>query len=185
MLAPWKKGYDQPRQHIIKQRHYFADKCPSSQSYGFSSSHVWMWELDHKESWALRIDAFELWHWRLLRVSCTARWSNQSILKKWVLNIHWNDLCWSWNTNTLATWCKELTYLKWPWCWERVKAGGEGMTEDEMVGWHHWLNGHEFEWTLGVGDGQRSLGCCSSWGRKELDTSEQLNWTPDLVIIAT
>ena len=52
ILAPWKKSYDQPRQHIKKQRHYFADKSPSSQSYGFSSSHVWMWELDHKESWA-------------------------------------------------------------------------------------------------------------------------------------
>ena len=53
-LAPWKKSYDQPRQHIKKQRHYFAHKCPSRQSYGFSSSHVWMWELDHKESWALK-----------------------------------------------------------------------------------------------------------------------------------
>ena len=53
MLVPWKKSYDQPRQHIIKQRHYFANKCPSSQSYGFSSSHVWMWELDYKKSWVL------------------------------------------------------------------------------------------------------------------------------------
>ena len=56
--APWKKSYDQPRQHIKKQRHYFAYKGPSSQRYGFSSSHVWMWELEHKEGWALRIDAF-------------------------------------------------------------------------------------------------------------------------------
>ena len=54
MLAPWKKSYDQPRQHIKKQRHYLADKGPSSQSYGFSSSHVWMWQLDHKESWVLK-----------------------------------------------------------------------------------------------------------------------------------
>ena len=54
MLAPWKKSYDKPRQHINKQIHYFTDKGPSSQSYGFSSSHVWMWELDHKESWALK-----------------------------------------------------------------------------------------------------------------------------------
>ena len=54
MLAPWKKSYDQPRQHIKKQRHYFANKAPSSQSYGFSSTHVWMWELDYKESWALK-----------------------------------------------------------------------------------------------------------------------------------
>ena len=82
MLAPWKKSYDQPRQHIKKQRHYFANKGLSSQSYGFSSSHVWMYELDHKaECW--RIDAFELWCWRrLLRVPWTARRSNQSILKE-------------------------------------------------------------------------------------------------------
>jgi len=60
-LAPWKESYDQPRQHIKKQRHYFASKGLSSQSHGFSSSHVWMWELDHKESLAPRIDAFELW----------------------------------------------------------------------------------------------------------------------------
>ena len=54
MLAPWKKSYDQPRQCIKKQRHYFDDNSPSSQSYGFSSSHVWIWELDHKEGWALK-----------------------------------------------------------------------------------------------------------------------------------
>ena len=59
-LAPWKKSYDQPKQHIKKQRHYFADKGPCSQSYGFPSSHVWMWEVDYKESWVRRIDAFEL-----------------------------------------------------------------------------------------------------------------------------
>ena len=54
---------------------------------------------------------------------------------------------------------------------------GKGMTEDEMAGWHHWINGREFEWTLGVGDGQGSLVCCNSWGRKESDMNEQLNWT--------
>ena len=82
MLAPWKKSYDKPRQHIKKQRHYFADKISSSQSYGFSSSHVWMWELDHKAE-CQRTDAFELWGWkRLLRVPWTARRSNQSILKE-------------------------------------------------------------------------------------------------------
>ena len=75
-LAPWKKSYDQPRQYIKKQRHYFAYKGSSSESYGFSTSHVWMWELDHKaECW--RIDAFKLWCWRrLLRVPWTARRSN-------------------------------------------------------------------------------------------------------------
>ena len=78
--TPWEKSYDQPRQHIQKQRHYFANKCPSSQGYGFSSRHVWMWQLDYKES--RRIDAFELWCWRrLLRVPWTARRSNQPILK--------------------------------------------------------------------------------------------------------
>ena len=84
MLAPWKKSYDQSRQHIKKQRHYFTNKVLSSQSYGFSNSYVWMWELDYKESWALRrIDAFELWCWRrLLRVPWTTRRSNESILKE-------------------------------------------------------------------------------------------------------
>ena len=93
-----------------------------------------------------------------------------------VLGVHWKDWCWSWNSNTLAIWCEELTHLKRPWCWERLKAGGEG-DRDEMVGWHHWLNGHEFEWTLGVGDGQGGLAFCNSWGCKESDTTECLNWT--------
>ena len=79
----WKKSNDKPNQCIEKQRHYFAHKGPSSQSYGFSSSHVWMWELDYKESEHWRIDAFELWCWRrLLRVPWTAKRSNQSILKE-------------------------------------------------------------------------------------------------------
>ena len=83
-LTPWKKSCDQPRQHIKKQRHYFVNKGPSSRDYGFSSSHIWMWKLDHKESWVHgRIDAFELWCWRrLLRVPWTTRRSNQSILKE-------------------------------------------------------------------------------------------------------
>ena len=58
-----------------------------------------------------------------------------------------------------------------------IGAGGEGTTEDEMAGWHHWLDGHESEWTLGVGDGQGGLACCDSWGCKESDTTERLNWT--------
>ena len=78
-LTPWKESYDQPRQLIKKQSHYFADKGPSRQGYGFSSGHVWMWELDYKG----RIDVFELWCWRrLLRAPWTARRSNQSILKE-------------------------------------------------------------------------------------------------------
>ena len=83
MLAPWKKSSDQPWQHIKKQRHYFASKGLSSQGYGFSCGHVWMWELDYKESEHWRMDAFELWCWRrLLRLPWAARRSNQSILKE-------------------------------------------------------------------------------------------------------
>ena len=82
MLAPWKKSYDQPRQHIKKQRHYFANTGPSSQNYGFSSSHRWMWKLDHKESWVLKNQCF----WTVvleksLDSPWTVRWSNPSILK--------------------------------------------------------------------------------------------------------
>ena len=92
MLTPWKKSYDQPRQHIKKQRHYFANKGPSSQAYGFS---MVMYEC---ESWTVkkaecqRIDAFSLWCWRrLLRVPWTARRSNQSILKEISPGVHWKD----------------------------------------------------------------------------------------------
>ena len=94
-----------------------------------------------------------------------------------VLGVHWKDWCWSWNSSTLATSCEELTHWKRPWCWERLKAGGEGTTEDEKAGWNHRLNGHGFGWTLGVGDGQQGLACCGSWGSKESDTTEWLNWT--------
>ena len=85
MLTPWKESYDQPRQHIKKQRHYFANKAPSSQSYGFSSDHVWMWELNYKESWALKNWCFStvvLEKTLELRVPWTTRRSNQSILKE-------------------------------------------------------------------------------------------------------
>ena len=94
------------------------------------------------ESWTIkkaerqRIDAFELWCWRrLLRVPGTARRSNQSILKETSPGVHWKDWCWSWNSNILPTWCKELTYLKRPWCWEKLKAGGEG----DDRGWDGWM----------------------------------------------
>ena len=81
MPAPWKKSYDQLRKHIQKQRHYFANKGPSKQGYGFSCGHAWMRELDWRKR--RRIDAFELWCWkRFLRVPWTARRSNQSILKE-------------------------------------------------------------------------------------------------------
>ena len=90
------------------------------------------WTIKKAECW--RIDAFELLCWRrLLRVPWTARRSNQSILKE--INIHWKFWCWSWGSNTLATWCKELTHWKRPWCWERLKAGGEG----DDRGWDGWM----------------------------------------------
>ena len=102
-----------------------------------------MWESDHKESWALENWCFELWCWRrLLRVFWTARRSNQSILRliqEINMNIHWKNGCWS--SSILATWCEDLTHLKRPWCWERVKA--EEVTEDVVVGWYHQLDGHE------------------------------------------
>ena len=79
--------------------------------------------------------------------------------------------------HTLATWCKELTHLKRPWCWERLRAGGEG----DDRGWDGWIASLTqwtwVGWTPGIGDGQGGLVCCGSWGRKELDTSERLNWT--------
>jgi len=93
------------------------------------------------------------------------------------LGFLWREWCWSWNSSTLATSCEELTHWKRLWCWEGLGAGGEGMTEDEMAGWHHWLDGREFEVTPGVGDGQEGLACCNSWGRKESDMTERLHWT--------
>ena len=83
----------------------------------------------------------------------------------------------SWSSNTLATWCKELTHWKRPWCWEDWRQEEKGTTEDEMVGWHHQLNEHELEQAPGVGDGQRRLACSSPWGHKESDTTGRLNWT--------
>ena len=128
------------------------------------------------ESWSMKkakcqgIDAFELWCWRrLLRVPWTAKRSNQSILKEINLNIHWKDWCWS--SNTLATWCEEMTLWKRPWCWERLKAGGEGGDR----GWDGWmaslLNGHEFLQTPGDSEGWGILVCYSPWGCKLLDTT--------------
>ena len=136
-----------------------------------------MWELDYKESWAPK-------NWCFWTVMLEKTWESLGLQgdptspswRRSVLGVHWKDWCWSWNSNTLAIRCEELTHRKRPWCWERLKAGGEGTTEDEMVGWHHRLNGHEFEQALGVGDGQGNLACCSPWGCKELDTTYQLNW---------
>ena len=125
-----------------------------------------------------RIDAFEPGCLRrLLRVPWTARRSNQSILKDISPGCSLVGLMLKLNSNTLATWCEELTHLKRPWSWERLRAGGEGDDRGWDGWWHHQHNGHGFRWIPGVGDGQGGLVCCSSWGRKESDTTERLNWT--------
>ena len=94
-----------------------------------------------------------------------------------VLGVHWKDWCWSWNSNTVDTWYEELTHLKRPNAGKDWGQEEKGTTEDEMVGWHHRLNGHEFGWTLGVADRQGGLACCNPWGHKDLDKTEWLNWT--------
>ena len=98
------------------------------------------------------------------------------------LGFLWREWCWSWNSSTLATWCEELTHWKRLWCWEEWGQEEKGTTEDEMGGWHHRLDGHEFKWTLGVGDGLGGLVCCNSRGHKESDTIEQLNWTDTVLV---
>ena len=125
-----------------------------------------------KEAEHQRTDAFELWCWRRLwRVPWTTGRSNQSTLGKINLNSHWKDWCWSWSSNTLATWCKEPTHWNRPWCWKDWRQKEKKMRKDEMVGWHHQLNGHEFEQTPGDSEGQGSQACCSPWGHKTLDTT--------------
>ena len=94
-----------------------------------------MWELDYKESWALKNWCFWIVVVETFEVPWTTRRPNQSILRKSVLNIHWKDSCWSWNSNTLATCWEELTHLKRPWCWDWLKAGGEGHDR----GWDGWM----------------------------------------------
>ena len=130
MFAPWKKSYDQLRQHIKKQRHYFANKGPSSQSYGFASGHVWMSELNYKESWALENRCFEWWCWRrLLRVSCKE--IQLSILKEINLEYSLEGLM-------LKLKLQYFGHLMWrvkrPWCWKRLKVGGE-WCDIEWDGW--------------------------------------------------
>ena len=179
MLAPWKKIYDQHRQHIKKQRHYFVNKGPSSQSYIFS---VVMYGCENwtiKKAECQRIDAFELWCCRrLLRVPWISRRSNQSIIKETSPAYSLEGLMlklqyFGHQRMDVKNWLigKDPDSGK-DWRWEE-----KGTKEDEIVGWHHRLNGHEFDQALGVGIGQGSLACCSPWGHKESDTTEQLNWT--------
>ena len=166
------------RQCIKKQGRYFANKDLSSQSYGFSSSHVWMWELDHKESWVPKNWCF--WTMVLPKIleSPLDYKDIQPVHPKgnqsWIF-IRRTDA----KTETLILWPPDENWLigKDPNAGKDWRQEEEGRTEDEMVGWHHWLNGHEFELVPRVGDGQGSLACCSPWGHKELDMTEPLNWT--------
>ena len=168
--SAWKKSYDQPRQHIKKQRHYFANKGPSRQSYGFSSSHIWMWELDHKEGWAPKNCCF----WTVvLEKTLESHLGCKEIQpvhpKGSVLGVHWKDWYWNWNSNTLATWCEELTHLITPWCWERLKVGGEG----DDRGWDGWMESLT-QWTWVWANSGRQWrtgesGALQSMGYKESD----------------
>ena len=186
MLTPWKESYNQPRQHIKKQRHYFANKGPSSQGYGFSSGHVWMWELEYKESWEPK-------NWCFWTVVLEKTLESPLDCKE-IQTVHpKGDQSWVFIGRTDV---EAETPILWPpdvksWLiWKDPDAGKDwgqeekGMTEDKMVGWHHQLNGHGFGWTLRVGDGQGGLACCGSWGCKESDTTERLNWTtPSLSLL--
>ena len=161
-------------QHIKKQRHYFANNGPSSQSYGFSSSRERMWGLDYKESWALKIWCF----WTVVlekTLECPLGCKEiKPVTPK-------GNQSWIFIGRTDA---EAETPILWPldaknWLiWKDPDAGKDwrqeekGTTEDEMIGWHHQRDGHEFEQTPGVGHGQGNLACCSPWGHKESDRTE-------------
>ena len=169
-LAPWKESYDKPREHTKKQRHHFADKR-SRKSYGFHNSHVWMWELDHKQDWVPKN-----WCFRTVVLDKTweslgqGRRSNQSILKEINPEYSLGGLMLKLKLQYSGHFMRRTDSL------EKTLMLGKSeeenrVTEDEMVGWHHQLNGHESEQTLGDSEGQESLACCSPWGRKVSDTT--------------
>ena len=175
-LAPLKKSYDWSRQHIKKQRHYFANKGPSSQSYGFSSSHVWIWELDYKENWVPKNWCF----WtvvleKTLEIPLDCKEIQPVHLKgsqSWIF-IGRTDA----EAKTpilLPSDAKNWLTWKDPAAGKNCRREEKGMTENEMVGWHHWCDGYEFEQAVGDGEGQGSLVCSSPW-HKESDTTEGLN----------
>ena len=174
MLAPWKKSYNQPRQCIKRQRHYFANKCPYSQSYGFSSSQVHMEELNHKESWALKNWCF----WTVMLERTLESPLDCKDIKP--VNSKGNQL-WIFIGRTDA---EAEAPILWPpdansqLIGKDAESGKDwreeekGTTDNEMAGWHHIFNGHEFEQTLGDSEGLGSLVCCSQRGCKELDKTE-------------
>ena len=166
------------RQHIKKQRHYFVNKGLSCQGYGFSSGHVWMWELDYKESWALKNWCF--WPVVLEKtlespLDCE---EIQPVLPKgnqsWIL-IRRTDA----EVETPILWLPDVSWLigKDPDAGKYWGKEERGMTEDEMVGWHHQLNEHGFGWNPEFGDGQGGLVHWGSCSHKESDMTEWLNWT--------
>ena len=187
-ISLWKKSFEEKlwqhikRQHIKKQRHYFANKGQSRQSYGFSSSHVWMWELDYKESWAPK-------NWYFWTVVLEKTLESPLDCKE-IQPVHSKgDQPWDFFGGNDA---KAETPVLWPpheksWLTGKDSDAGrdwgqeeKGTTEDEMAGWHHGLDGHESEWAPGVGDGQGGLVCCDSWGPKSrtwLSDWNELNWT--------
>ena len=161
-LAPWKKSYDKPRQHIKKQRHHFTDKGPFSQSYGFSSSHVWMWDLDSKESWAPKNWCF----WTVVLektlespVDCKeVKLVNPKGNQLWIFIGRTTDA----EAEASVLWppdMKSRLIRKDPDAGEDWGQEEKRTIEDEMVGWHHQLDGHDFERALGDGEGQGSLVC--------------------------
>ena len=172
-LTPWKESYDRPRQHIQKQRHYFANKGPSSQGYGSSSGHVWMWELDCEEGWAPKNWCF----WTVL----LEKTLESPLDCKEIQPVHpKGNQPWIFIGRTdvevetsiiLPSNVKNWLIWKDPGPGKIWGPKEKGMTEDEMVGWHNWLSGHEFEQAPGIGYGQGSLACCSPWCHKESDTT--------------
>ena len=172
MPALGKETYDKPRQHFKKQRHYFAN----SQSYGFFSSYVWMWELDHKESWAPKNQCFQT---VLLEKTPESPLDCKEVKPVYPKG---NQL-WIFIGRTDAEaeapilWppdAKNWLTGKDPDAGKDWRQEGKGTTENETVGWHHQLDGLEFEQVPGD-EGQGRLACCSLWGSKELDMTWQLH----------
>ena len=172
-LAPWERNYDKSRQCIKKQRRHFANKGLYSQNYDFSSSHVWMWELNHKEAWAsknrcLQIVVLE----KTLESPLDYKEINPKGNQPWIFIVRTDaeaeaPILWSPDVKNWFT-------GKHPDPGKYWRQEEKGVTEDEVIRWHHRLHGHDFEQTLGDTEGQGSLACCSPWGSK-LDMPEGLN----------
>ena len=138
------------------------------------------WTIKKAEPW--RIDAFEVWYWRrLLRVPWTERRSNQSILKDFSSACSLEGLMLKLKVQYFGHLMRRAdSFEKTLMLGKDWGQKEKGTAEDKMVGSHHWLNGHEFGWTPGTGDGQGGLVCCGSWGRRESDRTERLNWIDGL-----